>query len=373
MVIGINGSQLNIREKSGVEVVAASLISELVRLTQVRGATLRLYARSRPVGHYPHHVEVRILRWPFPLFWTQVRLGWELLIHPPSVFLDCSNFLPFLGLFSRACQFFFAHDASFIQFPERYTFLRRTVMRLGHTLSCWRARNIFVPTRGTAQQIKRYSTMESRKVRIVGLGITQSFIDSLRHSATPHSIPAGKPFVVFVGRVGGRVDKRKNIDQLLIGFHVWNSRHGNTHRLVICGRDDGGKKQISFLAQSIGCNDVEFTGFVSDQELANLYTHSQGVVFPTYGEGIGLPIVEGLIAGKRVLVSTQTGGISDDLVEYLIVCEPHADGIASGIERLLAPDYRPITREVSLIRWKSWENVAKKIYEVLVASEAAHH
>lgn len=49
---------------------------------------------------------------------------------------------------------------------------------------------------------------------------------------------------------------------------------------------------------------VEFRGFVDDSELVNLYKHSDLVMVPAaYGEGFGLPVIEGYLFNKPVISS----------------------------------------------------------------------
>jgi len=364
-IIGINASQLEVQEKSGIEFTVESMIDEFVRVTELRGTRLRLYVPRALKRAYPSHVEICVLPWPFTFLWTQIRLGIELVVRPPTAFLDLSNFLPALGLCSRSRQYFFAHDYSFITFPMRYRFSRLLLMHVGNFVSCMNAKAIFTPTDATAQQCKTLFPYWKHKVHTVGLGVRQRILEGLPRAKNPESVPLDKPYFLFVGRIGGMVDGRKNLDQLIMGFHRWNHARGNTHRLVLCGRDDGDTERLRDFAGSIGCAEVVFTGFVSDQELVNLFMHCDAVVFPTRGEGFGLPIIEGLTAGKRVLVSTQTGGVSKTLAEYLTFCEPDAFGIAEGLDRLIA------SKPKRLLRWKTYREVVEEMYEIIINQSAS--
>ena len=44
-------------------------------------------------------------------------------------------------------------------------------------------------------------------------------------------------------------------------------------------------------------------GYVSDDDLAELYANARGVVFPSLAEGFGLPLVEAAASGARLAVS----------------------------------------------------------------------
>jgi len=57
-------------------------------------------------------------------------------------------------------------------------------------------------------------------------------------------------------------------------------------------------------AQQRALGNVEFLGYVPDNQLAALYQHARVVIVPAlYGEGFGLPVVEGYFFGRTVLAS----------------------------------------------------------------------
>ena len=47
--------------------------------------------------------------------------------------------------------------------------------------------------------------------------------------------------------------------------------------------------------------DVIFTGFVSDEQLRQLYNMAEVFVFPSFYEGFGFPILEAFCCGARSL------------------------------------------------------------------------
>src|SRR6202043_2815750 len=50
-------------------------------------------------------------------------------------------------------------------------------------------------------------------------------------------------------------------------------------------------------------NRIQFTGFVSDEELLQLYGASDLFVYPSFYEGFGLRIVEAMACGRAVACS----------------------------------------------------------------------
>ena len=92
-------------------------------------------------------------------------------------------------------------------------------------------------------------------------------------------------------------------------------------------------------SRSIG---VIQTGFVPNEDLPALYAGAKAFIFPSLYEGFGMPVLEALTCGARVLASDipeirEAGGSS---VTYM---EPSTQGITQALRSLLAPP--PLTGE----------------------------
>ncbi len=52
--------------------------------------------------------------------------------------------------------------------------------------------------------------------------------------------------------------------------------------------------------------DVEFTGYITDEELIALYRGAAGFLYPSFEEGFGLPVIEAFYCGCPVLTSNKS-------------------------------------------------------------------
>src|SRR5690606_24361689 len=52
---------------------------------------------------------------------------------------------------------------------------------------------------------------------------------------------------------------------------------------------------------------VEWRGYVSSQEMLDLYANARGVVFPPFDEDLGYVTLEAMIAAKPVIITTDSG------------------------------------------------------------------
>ena len=115
--------------------------------------------------------------------------------------------------------------------------------------------------------------------------------------AQPKYVPA-KPFLFSIGLFMSR----KN-------FHVLPALlEGNQYELVIAGVNDFAyKQQVLQAARQHGVQDrVRLVGPISDEEKFWYYQQCRAFLFPSIGEGFGLPIVEAMWFGKPVFLSTAT-------------------------------------------------------------------
>ena len=106
----------------------------------------------------------------------------------------------------------------------------------------------------------------------------------------------------------------------------------------------------------------------SDCELAFLFANCLFSVFPSYKEGWGLPVGEGLWFGRPVVCSNissmpEVGGA---FVEY--VDPTSADSIENGISKLITDvQYREQrAEEIKCARLRTWSDVADDLWAALV-------
>jgi glycosyltransferase involved in cell wall biosynthesis len=107
----------------------------------------------------------------------------------------------------------------------------------------------------------------------------------------------------FVLYTGG-ADERKNLPRLIQAFAKLPPQVRRTHQLVFAGRKpEGNIAQLKQTARSAGLKDGEvvFTGYVSDEQLVQLYNLCSLYVFPSWHEGFGLPALEAMACGAAVI------------------------------------------------------------------------
>ena len=112
---------------------------------------------------------------------------------------------------------------------------------------------------------------------------------------------------------------------------------------------------------------VKFVGRKSGEELAQLVANSEAMVYVSYFEGFGIPVLEGMKSGVPVVTSNVTSmpEVGGDAVVY--VGPFSVESIKNGLLEVLNKDAFSLLREKGLVQAKkfSWENSASKVWEVI--------
>lgn len=104
-----------------------------------------------------------------------------------------------------------------------------------------------------------------------------------------------RSFFLFVGNFAGN----KNLPLLLAAMKEVRQRKPDARLVVV-----GGAVETVFQGQAIEQQaGVEFVGRLSDDALMALYSFTAALVFPSFYEGFGIPPLEALAMGARVVTS----------------------------------------------------------------------
>lgn len=104
--------------------------------------------------------------------------------------------------------------------------------------------------------------------------------------------------VIYVGRM----DPYKNVPMLVDAFRRIKDACPFPVKLKIIGPKDARYPEAERRAAELGLlNEIAFTGFVTDEDLAEAYRTADLLAHPSRYEGFGLQIVEAMAAGTPVL------------------------------------------------------------------------
>lgn len=114
-----------------------------------------------------------------------------------------------------------------------------------------------------------------------------------------------KEFILYTGGS----DERKNLPRLIQAYASLPQKLTAKHQLVFAGRMTASNvAKFKQLAHSLKLqeNQLAFTGYITDEELVQLYNLCKLYVFPSWHEGFGLPALEAMACGAAVIGANTT-------------------------------------------------------------------
>lgn len=147
----------------------------------------------------------------------------------------------------------------------------------------------FARTKYEAEYLRHGYGIEEKKIAIVPLSYRETHYDA--------SIKK-EPFCLFVGTM---TQPRKNVPRLIEAAKKYD------FPLKLVG-NTGNEESETRLRSLIGnATNIEILGFVSDEELNDLYNRAKVFALPSINEGVGLVALEAAICGCNIVI-TNIGG-----------------------------------------------------------------
>ncbi|MBW1668569.1 MAG: glycosyltransferase family 4 protein [Deltaproteobacteria bacterium] len=220
----------------------------------------------------------------------------------------------------------------------------------------------------------------SRKEAVEALNVEGSKIVNVSTAIDPHFHPsiiddaaAGRLRTKlgirrnFVFYTGGP-DERKNLPRLIRAYASLPPSLRASHQLVFAGKmPEDYVARFRHLAHAAGlkADELVFTGYVTDEELVQLYNLCRLYVFPSWHEGFGLPALEAMACSAPVIAANTSSlpeviGLQEALFDPFDVAAIAAK-MAQGLED---ENFRSTLREHGLKQAKkfSWDETAKRAF-----------
>jgi phosphatidylinositol alpha-mannosyltransferase len=177
--------------------------------------------------------------------------------------------------------------------------------------------------------------------------------------------------ILYVGRLEGR----KGVNYLLHAFQKLSANHPEVS-LVIAG-DGSDRNKLEMLANDLELKNVEFRGYVADDEKIKLLRDSDLFCAPAvFGESFGIVLIEAMACGLVTVAGDNSGyaSVMKGLGALSLVNPKHNDEFARRLELMLyETDLRKLWREwaAAEIPQYSYEHVVDMYMQVYKDAIAA--
>jgi glycosyltransferase involved in cell wall biosynthesis len=171
-----------------------------------------------------------------------------------------------------------------------------------------------------------------------------------------------KPYALYVGNAY----PHKNLERLILAFRHVIQSHPHL-QLVLVGKEDYFYKRLKKFVKRDGMQNIIFTDFVSDEELAIIYREALLYVFPSLYEGFGLPPLEAMARNIPVACS-DIGCLREILGDAAYYFNPKGVTEMSEAIKTVSTDNKLrnllIKKGGIRVRTFSWRSLAEKTLEI---------
>jgi glycosyltransferase involved in cell wall biosynthesis len=221
--------------------------------------------------------------------------------------------------------------------PDSITPLVRAYRRMSYPRSVRVADAVIINSESLRSEVQHYLDVDPRKLKLVYEAVDHDVFklgDAGSARARVASYGVTKPFALFVSTLWAY----KNCEGLLRAWALAQGELGD-RQLVIVGRgSDDYVARLRSLATELGISaDVVFVGGVQLEDTVPFYRAADVLVYPSFNETFGLPILEAMACGCPV-VTSDTSSMPEIAGGAAVLSDPkHPESIARAIIDAVGP------------------------------------
>ncbi len=228
------------------------------------------------------------------------------------------------------------------------------------------ATRIITDSESVKGEICAHLGVAPEKIRAVPLAPRRAFrtMGEAHARTTRQRLGVADEFVLFVGTV----EPRKNLVTLVRAFDELLRTTDLRPQLVIAGQKGWLTEDLfSHVERSAVTERILFTGYVSDEDLAMLYSTCRVCVYPSLYEGFGLPPLEAMACGAPVITSRIPVMIETVAAAARLITPTDVSALTAALVELLTDaDARRHYSAAGLRRAAefTWERTARMTFEI---------
>ena len=300
-------------------------------------------------------------------FWYDVKLPLALRSVKPDIIIQPYGFC---SLTTKTPQLLVVHDLAFKHYPQFISGQHLWYYRFFTPKFLNKATRIATVSEFSKKDIIDQYKVELSKIDVVYSAAKNIFkpIDTTRQQNIKEEYADGCEFFLFTGSI----HPRKNLLNTLKAFSLFKKWQQSNMKLLVAGRlawqyDEVLKKLKTFKYR----NDVVLLDYVDENELANIMASAYGVLYPSFWEGFGVPVLEAMQSGVPVVTGNQSSMPEIGGSAALYANAADADSIAKQMLAL----YKDESLRKKLIETGkqqastfSWDNTAALMWQTILKS-----
>ncbi len=297
-------------------------------------------------------------------YWYMIKAPLALRKHKPDVWWQPFGFC---SLNTKIPQVLMVHDLAFKHFPQFVAWHHRWFYQLFTKRFLNKAREVVTVSEFSKADIIQQYQVPADKITVVPGAARNGFrpMDWQEKEQVKAGYADGREYFLFTGGI----HPRKNLINLLKAFSLFKKWQHSNMKLLIAGRlawqyDDVLTKLKSYKYR----DDVVLLDYLPDDQLMKITSAAYAVVYPSFFEGFGLPIIEAMQSGVPVICSN-TSSMPEVGAGAALYADPNnPDDIAKHMLSL----YRDETVRNDLAKKGeeraalfSWDKSAEQLWQII--------
>lgn len=227
------------------------------------------------------------------------------------------------------------HDLIFKIFPENYSIKNKYLLNKQIQYACENADKIIAISSSTKRDIQRFYGIDSQKIEVVYQACNPIYYhlqnaEQVRSITTKYSLP--EHYLLYVGDI----IKRKNLGSIIKAMA--SLKPENCPPLVVVGNGAKYEKHVRYLVDKLKLNKrvLWLTHLADNYDLQAIYQQASMVIYPSFYEGFGIPVIEAMLSKTPVITSNISSMPETAGKNALLVDPGNTDDIAEAIKLLLS-------------------------------------
>ncbi|MFY8090568.1 MAG: glycosyltransferase family 4 protein [Chitinophagaceae bacterium] len=298
------------------------------------------------------------------LYWYNVAVPLALKKYKPQIIIQPFGYC---SLFTKVKQILVIHDLAFIHYPKFIPKHHLYFYKLFTPLFIKKATAIATVSEFSKQDIITQYKTKANKISVIYSAAKPFFIPLSWEDKqqTQDSYANGFQYFLFVGGV----HPRKNVMGLLKAFSIFKKWQQSNFKLLIAGRlawqfNDVVEKLKTYKYK----DDVVLLDYVEEKQLARLVASAYAIIYPSFFEGFGVPIIEAM-QSKTSIITSNVSSMPEIAGDAALYCNPNEhEDIAKQMITLYKDEnlkQQLVAKGVDQANKFTWANTSNLLWSII--------
>jgi len=304
-------------EKGGISVYTMNILKSLLRIDKNNQYILFYQGKKRKTSFsgYPN-VEEQWINVPYKILWDQVFIPFLAVRARIDLLFNPKFSVPFIS----PCKIVMVlHGTQNYLYPEFYKLRDVLYLKLMMPLYLWKATKTIVVSEKSKEDIVKFTGVNKSKIIVVHLAVEDIFNESVdpvfvERVKAKYDLPS--QYILHVGVIY----PGKNIERVIQVFAKVAKKF--PHKLVLAGGFKWRYDRVFNLIEKLNLKDkIIMVKWISHSELRVFYNLADLLIFPSFYESFGMPVLEAMACGCPVVTSS-TGSMPEIVEDAALMVDP---------------------------------------------------